>query len=178
MAATLRAGAGAATADFDAFYRGTATRVIHTVYAATGDLGLAQDCAQEAYARAWQQWPSLSAEGEPLAWVRTVARRIAISAWRKRESERKALTKAKDSGITDSTSASTDAAVTVQAALATVPDDQREVLALFYISDLSIEQISRELDAPVGTIKARLHRGRTALAARLRSTTTGEEIRP
>ena len=46
-------------AEFDAFYRGTARRVVHLVYASTGDLTLAQDCTQEAYARAWQQWSTV-----------------------------------------------------------------------------------------------------------------------
>ena len=166
-----------AAADFDDFYRGTAPRVIHLVYATTGDLGLAQDCAQEAYARAWQQWDRLRAYDEPVAWVRTVARRLAISQWRKRETERAALTRAREPHSAASHEASTVDSVTVRDALATLPDEQREVLALFYIADRSIEQIAHELDAPVGTIKARLSRGRTALAARLSTARSGEEPR-
>ena len=49
-------GAQSSDVEFDEFYRGTVRRVTHLVYATTGDLGLAQDCTQEAYARAWQQW--------------------------------------------------------------------------------------------------------------------------
>ena len=81
-------------ADFDAFYRGTARRVIHLVYASTGDLTLAQDCTQEAYARAWQQWSTVHTYDDPLAWVRTVARRLAISAWRKTHRARSGPTSA------------------------------------------------------------------------------------
>ncbi|MEU9965255.1 sigma factor [Streptomyces malaysiensis] len=43
------------------------------VYAATGDLAEAEDAVQEAYARAWQRWDRLTAEGDPTPWVRTVA---------------------------------------------------------------------------------------------------------
>ncbi|HHU11554.1 MAG TPA: SigE family RNA polymerase sigma factor [Intrasporangiaceae bacterium] len=170
--------ARSATADFDAFYRGTASRVIHVVYAATGDLGLAQDCAQEAYARAWQQWEKLRSYDEPLSWVRTVARRLAISQWRKGEAERRAFSRAHQAEPAPSHADRTVDAVAVRQALADLPPDQREVLSLFYLADQSIEQIAAELDAPTGTIKARLHRGRSALATRLRTTTrTGEEPR-
>lgn len=170
--------ARSATADFDEFYRGSAPRVIHLVYATTGDLGLAQDCAQEAYARAWQQWERLRAYDEPTAWVRTVARRLAISQWRKRERERAALSTAHEPGATPSHADAVNSSITVRRALATLPAEQREVLALFYIYDLPITQIAQELDAPVGTIKARLSRGRSALAAELGEARTGEEPRP
>ncbi|MDO5503509.1 MAG: sigma-70 family RNA polymerase sigma factor [Actinomycetia bacterium] len=163
------------TVAFDEFYRGTAKRVIHLVYATTGDLGLAQDCAQEAYARAWQQWERLTTYDEPLSWVRTVARRLAISQWRKRESERAALTRSGSGASVRSHDEATVDAVAVRAALATLPLEQREALAMFYIADLSIEQIGEQLQVPTGTVKARLHRGRAALAARLASTRTDEE---
>ena len=54
------------------------------------------------------------------------------------------------------------------AALRDLPRRQREVLALRYLGDLSIEQIAHETNTPAGTIKARLHRGRAQLAAALR----------
>jgi RNA polymerase sigma-70 factor (ECF subfamily) len=40
------------TSDFDAFYTATVRRVVLYLYAVCGDLGDAQDLAQEAYARA------------------------------------------------------------------------------------------------------------------------------
>jgi RNA polymerase sigma-70 factor (ECF subfamily) len=40
----------------------------------------------------------------------------------------------------------------------------RETLGLFYLADLSIEEISVTLGVPAGTVKARLSRGRKALA--------------
>lgn len=167
-----------ATADFDEFYRRSAARVIHLVYATTGDLGLAQDCAQEAYARAWQQWARLREYDEPSAWVRTVARRLAISQWRSRERERAAFVRSHEGPVVASPADAVLDSVSVRAALATLSLEQREVLALFYVCDLPIARIARELDTPVGTIKARLSRGRTALATCLDAARTGKEPRP
>jgi len=39
----------------------------------TGSRAEAEDCVQEAYARAWQRWDKVSGYGDPEAWVRTVA---------------------------------------------------------------------------------------------------------
>jgi RNA polymerase sigma-70 factor (ECF subfamily) len=41
------------------------------------------------------------------------------------------------------------------------------VIVLHHLCDVSVEQIASETGAPVGTVKARLHRGRAALAKHL-----------
>ena len=152
-------------AEFDEFFRGSVRRVTHLVYATTGDLGLAQDCTQEAYARAWQQWSTVRTHEDPLAWVRTVARRLAISAWRKSTGQARAYQRV---GTTGDASPPSENRVAVVAALRTLSEPVREALTLHYIGDLSIEQIAHETNTPAGTIKARLHRGRAQLAAALR----------
>ncbi|WP_460806265.1 RNA polymerase sigma factor [Micromonospora zhanjiangensis] len=52
-------------------------------------------------------------------------------------------------------------------AIATLPAGHRQAIVLHYLADLPVEEIARLLDVPVGTVKSRLSRGRTALAARL-----------
>jgi RNA polymerase sigma-70 factor (ECF subfamily) len=158
-------GAASREAEFDAFYRDTSRRVVHLVYAATGDLTVAQDSTQEAYARAWAQWSRVRQHDDPLAWVRTVARRIAISAWRKQSGQQRAYER---HGASPATAPPSDDHVAVVAALRTLPEVVREAMALYYIADLSIEQIAHETDAPAGTVKARLHRGRALLSEVLR----------
>ncbi|HIZ97902.1 MAG TPA: sigma-70 family RNA polymerase sigma factor [Candidatus Janibacter merdipullorum] len=153
-----------AAAAFDEFYRASAQRVVHVVYASTGDLELARDSAQEAFARAWQRWDQVSAADEPLAWVRTVARRIAISAWRKDTNRVAAMER---HGELPGPAAPSEDRVAVVAALKTLGDDVRETLALHYLADMSVDEIARTTGAPPGTIKARLHRGRAQLARTL-----------
>jgi RNA polymerase sigma-70 factor, ECF subfamily len=49
-----------------------------------------------------------------------------------------------------------------------VPGEQRRALVLYYVCDLSVAQIGAETGVPGGTVKARLARGRAALAPYLR----------
>ena len=55
---------------FDAFYAGTNRRLLHQMYAMTGNLADAQELVQEAYARAWQRWSTYDERrGTPVAWL-------------------------------------------------------------------------------------------------------------
>lgn len=51
--------------------------------------------------------------------------------------------------------------------MATLPLVEREVLALFYLKELPLIEISAALDIPVGTVKSRLFRARTLLRRRI-----------
>lgn len=51
----------------------------------------------------------------------------------------------------------------VQRAVLNLPFPQRVVIVLYYLNDLSLQDISGILDVPVGTVKSRLHYGRNAL---------------
>ena len=51
----------------------------------------------------------------------------------------------------------------VYAALQTLKFDQRVAIVLFYVNELSVEEIADVLDCPIGTIKSRLYYGRQNL---------------
>jgi RNA polymerase sigma-70 factor (ECF subfamily) len=55
----------------------------------------------------------------------------------------------------------------VQQAVAGLPLPQRIVVVLYYINDLSLQEIAEILDIPEGTVKSRLHYGRLALKSHL-----------
>jgi RNA polymerase sigma-70 factor (ECF subfamily) len=48
-------------------------------------------------------------------------------------------------------------------ALAALPDEFREVCALYFMDELQYQEIADILDCPVGTVRSRLHRGRKLL---------------
>ena len=152
--------------EFDAFYTATHRRIVSHVYAMTGSLHEAEDCVQEAYARAWQQWHKLSTEvGNPEAWVRTVAVRLAVSSWRKAVNRLKAHRREQSSAA--AVSGLNPDHIAVVAALRKISPDQRMAIVLYHYAGLSIEEIAAETGAAPGTVKARLARGRKALAPHL-----------
>jgi RNA polymerase sigma-70 factor (ECF subfamily) len=51
----------------------------------------------------------------------------------------------------------------VQKAVLALPISHRGVVVLYYVNDLSLQEISEILEIPVGTVKSRLHYGRQAL---------------
>ena len=61
-----------------------------------------------------------------------------------------------------------DASLDVQrimAAMAKLPDEQREVVALILVEGFGYREASEMLDLPIGTVSSRLVRGRIALLA-------------
>lgn len=55
----------------------------------------------------------------------------------------------------------------VEAAMALLPDEQREAVALVLIEGLAYREAAEVLEIPMGTLTSRLVRGRQALIARL-----------
>lgn len=150
---------------FEAVYAATAPRLVHQLYLVIGDLSEAQDCVQEAYARAWSRWDRLAAAGgDPVGWIKTTAYRLAVSRWRHMTAGLRALRR---HGAPRELPGPTPDTVAVRDALAALPLNQRVALVLYHIGDLTVEEISTQLDVPSGTVKARLARGRKALAALL-----------
>lgn len=149
---------------FDAFYAGSHRRCIHAVYAMTGSLPEAQDCVQEAYARAWQRWRVVGGYEDPEAWVRMVATRLAVSRWRR---ARRGLVAYARHGVPEPAPGPAEDNVALVAALRQIPEAQRRAIVLHHLCGLSVNQVAHETHSPAGTVKARLSRGRAALAALL-----------
>ena len=156
--------------DFDQFYAGTVRRVTSYLYAVAGSRAEAEDAAQEAFARAWQRWDKVSGYGDPEAWVRTVGYRISVSAWRKATT--RAAAHRRHGAPRDEPGPSSDYLAIVDA-LKQISPDQRQAIVLYHLVGLSVNEIARETGAPPGTVKARLARGRQALAGHL-----GEDSAP
>ncbi|MEV7018705.1 SigE family RNA polymerase sigma factor [Streptomyces sp. DH-12] len=150
--------------EFDAFYAAAFPRLTGRLFAFTGDLGEAQDVVQEAFVRAWDRRHRLTADEAPEAWVRTVAMRLAVSRWRR---AKRWLELVRHSPPPEATPGPDPDRAALVAALRQLPESQRMAVVLHHLCDLSVEQVASETGAPVGTVKARLSRGRAALARHL-----------
>lgn len=147
---------------FDAFYRGTATRLLRYAYGLTGDPAEAQDLVQEAYARAWQRWRRVSGYEDAEAWLRLIVTRLATDRWR-----RLSVRRARAQRPPDPVAPPSEDTVLLVAALRTLPAGHRRALALHYLLDRSVAEIAAETGVSVNTVKSWLARGRGGLAAAL-----------
>ncbi|MFI7296117.1 SigE family RNA polymerase sigma factor [Streptomyces sp. NPDC050121] len=146
---------------FDEFYAGHVRRLTSQIYAMTGSLAEAEDLVQEAFARAWQNWEKVSGYADPEAWVRSVACRIRVSVWRKAVNR---LTAHRRHGVPDEVPGVSPDYVAIVAALRRIPYEQRRAIVLHHLVGLSVDETARETDVAPGTVKARLSRGRQAMA--------------
>jgi RNA polymerase sigma-70 factor, ECF subfamily len=163
-------GGGVTPEEFDAFYERSVRRLIGVLYVLTGDSDEARDVVQEAFVRAWSKRRTLARVDHPEAWVRTVAWRLAISRWRKNSNARTAWQRRAD--LEPGYTAGPDVEnLALRDALQQLPVDQRTAIVLHHLCDLPVQDVAAEVGSPVGTVKARLSRGRAALAELLRDPT-------
>lgn len=151
-------------AGFDAFYQATARVLFRQLYVMCGNVEEARDCLQEGYMRAWQRWSRVASYDNPASWVRAAAWRVAVSRWRH---AMRSLRHSRSVTIPIDQLEQVPETLALFSALRRLPKQQREALILHHLADLSVEEIADQLHSPTGTIKARLSRGRTALASHL-----------
>ncbi|HEY5784696.1 MAG TPA: sigma factor-like helix-turn-helix DNA-binding protein [Microlunatus sp.] len=87
--------------------------------------------------------------------------RLAISRWRRM---RTALAFLRRTQAPDNAAGPDENAVALAVALTRIDSKQRRVVVLHYLADLSVADVARLENCPEGTVKARLARGRVALA--------------
>jgi RNA polymerase sigma-70 factor (ECF subfamily) len=162
---------GTVEQEYTAFYSATWARTVACAYAVTGELGAAEEAAQEAYTRAWPRWSKLSTYDDPGAWVRQVATRQAISRWRRLRTARNHLAASRPPANAPAPDENTVALVS---ALRRLPEAQRRALVLHHLAGFTVAEIAATERCPEGTVKARLSRGRAALAPLMGGAQNGE----
>lgn len=111
------------------------------------------------------------------SWVFTIAYRRVVDEWRTRARRDTAVPTLPSNAATAAAGAE-DVALArlgeerVAELLAALTPDQRHVIALRVVADLSLEQVAELLDKPVGAVKALQHRG----LATLRRTIAGKAV--
>lgn len=130
----------------------------------------AQEVCQEVFLQAMRKLPQLrEAECFP-GWLRSIASRLAINRVLRRSPETSiepesldAATRSADTPL-DNVLRS-ERSEQVRAGLGRLKPLDRETLVAFYVQDRSLLEMSESFDAPLGTIKRRLHTARQRLAA-------------
>lgn len=160
---------GGAVADttFDTFARDQRRTLVALAWTLTGDLGTAEEVAQDALHATWQAWDR--GIRHPEAWARRVVTNRAIDRVRRSARERRAL------GVVGTQPDPTVELPTTDHefwdAVRALPGRQAQAIALHYLEDRPVAEIAEILECTAATVKVHLHRGRRALADALAPTT-------
>ncbi len=151
---------------FESFYRREFRNVVGLAYALSGSRLGAEDLAQEAFIAAHKRWEKIGGFDKPGAWVRRVVANLAVSGFRRKSAERKALARLANerTDVIPALEAEDDEFWNL---LRGLPKRQAQATALFYLEDRPVSEIAEILECSPSTAKVHLHRGRKALGARL-----------
>ncbi|WP_114905588.1 RNA polymerase sigma factor [Ornithinimicrobium murale] len=154
----------------EAVWRIEGAQVVATLARVTGDLGLAEDLAQEAVADALTQWPESGVPRNAGAWLTAVAKRRAIDTWRRqdrlRERYRTMAHELSETTEDEWQPIEDDVLRLVFTACHPVLSREAQVcLTLRVVSGLTTEEIARIMLVPVPTVQARITRAKKTLAA-------------
>lgn len=166
---------GTAQASLDEFYERTYPRLVATLTLLAGSRAEAEEIAQEAFVRLIPRWKTVRAYEDPEGWLRTTARRLATSRWRRAVVAAKALpllasrseqrASSQNGAPAGRTPGDVELDLDMARWLSRLSPAHREVLVLHHALDMSVEQIAGELGISTGTVKSRLHRARAAARA-------------
>lgn len=145
----------------------------------------ADDLVQDCLERVISRWHQRRADGDARTWVFTILHNLALNRL-KQKARRGPHIPVED--VSEALFATAPAQEdhlhhrAVLAALAKLPEDQRSVLLLVSVEDLSYSEAAAVLGVPVGTVMSRLSRARHRLAEIIeegpgRSATTGATLR-
>jgi len=119
---------------------------------------------QEAYARALARPKVFLDVADPEAWLRTVAVNLARTRWRRRRLLDTMVRAGRIEVAPESVPGASPDRVLLVAALQKLSRPTRETIVLHHLADMSVHEVAETLGVPVGTVKARLSRGRALLA--------------
>ncbi|MFH9953125.1 helix-turn-helix domain-containing protein [Streptomyces roseolus] len=66
---------------FDALYAYAAPGLVHQAYLLTGRRQLSREAVEHAFRHAWEHWPEVATDADPVGWVRAAAYEYALSPW-------------------------------------------------------------------------------------------------
>jgi RNA polymerase sigma-70 factor (ECF subfamily) len=155
--------------------------VYRTALAITRDPDVAEDILQEAFLRLHAYAASVKPELPLAPWLYRVTINLSYTWFTRRkwlapldEFIEKLIGPAKHHP--EPTAEQRDDRETMQRAIEALPFNQRVVVILHYLNDLSLQEIAEILKCPVGTVKSRLYYARESLRQQLEGTSLSPEV--
>jgi RNA polymerase sigma-70 factor (ECF subfamily) len=126
----------------------------------------ADDLTQETFVRAVRALPAFRGEASARTWLLAIARRACADAVRRASRTRRRDTRL---GLPDTVAPDGTPTAEIDLLLAELDDDQRAAFVLTQIHGLAYADAAAVCCVPVGTIRSRVARARSALIASLRA---------
>jgi RNA polymerase sigma-70 factor, ECF subfamily len=144
-------------ADFDRLYRASYRRVTFTVYGILGDHTAAEDCAQDAFAKAFKAWSGWKPDAPAEAWIHRIALNVAFT-YRKRRrlGEVGELIRRLGSPASERDPGDVAEGRELVRALRQLSPDQAALIVLRHHHGYTNREIAYALKAPESTIASRL----------------------
>jgi RNA polymerase sigma factor (sigma-70 family) len=161
----------ARTPDWESVVRQHGSRVFGHAYRLTGNRADAEDLTQEVFVRALRSPDVL--RGRPEGWLHRVTANLGVDLLRRRT--RVGIFPLDERAGEPADSGADPAALTllgvlapdVEDALASLPVEQREAVVLCDVHGFSYAEIGSIVGARPGTVRSRIHRGRSRMRAAL-----------
>jgi RNA polymerase sigma-70 factor, ECF subfamily len=143
----------------------------------TGQLAEADDLLQETWMDVYRKINGLRNPEAVTAWIYRIARDKAYRHMRRRRPANAPIDEhAMETLIADEDAFAPEDAEAVRAALDQIPLEQREVLVLRFIEQMSYAQISQVIERPIGTVRSRIHHAKKALGEIFQSKAFGKDM--
>jgi len=171
-AALLRRMAKGDEAALDALYARHAPGLLRYLLGWGNDRAEAEEILQDTFVAAWRAAGEFQGRARVRTWLFAIAQRQARDRHRRHSLE--IAPEAELDQLADAAAGPEESMLEqldqdeLAAAVAQLSPRQREVLALFFVNELSQAEIAQVLEIPVGTVKSRLSSARHALQARLK----------
>jgi RNA polymerase sigma factor (sigma-70 family) len=154
-------------AAFEDVYRREYPGLVAVATAMTGDREGSHDLVQDTMVRAFVRWGRVSRLDRPGGWCHHVLLNLCRSRLRRMRTERRFL--ARQRGTEQTAPAPSADTVAFWAAVRTLPNRPRAVVALYFAADLTSAQVGEVLGIPEGTVRSDLAAVRPLIIDALRS---------
>lgn len=146
---------------FEAWYRQLHPRLVTTLIAVLGDVDVAREAADEAFARAFERWSRVSAMESVDGWVYRVAYNVARRHWRRRSLEHRLLrTRVSDASVPGP-------AGELWSLVRELPTRQALAVSLRHVGQLTEQEVAEVMGIKRGTVSATLRTAYESLRIRI-----------
>jgi RNA polymerase sigma-70 factor, ECF subfamily len=160
--------------DFDRLYQATYQRVFRTLVAILGDAAAAEDCAQDAFLKAYRAWPRWRGDSPAEAWIQRISINTALSFMRMRRVREIGELVRRLGRPVDPDPQKQVVDGQVLAEIRRLPAKQAAAVILRHLHGYSNREIAAALGEPESTIATRLMVAKRKLRERLRDSTESE----